>query len=101
MDRKVALLNGFRESTPFTLDLELIGDEATLRIDEDFAGRRVEEELPIAVLLELATGAPQKNDDLLGLTFETTETEVHGLIGVGSGNERFILSKADLAEALK
>ncbi len=101
MDRKVALLNGFRESTPFTLDLELIGDEVTLRIDEDFAGRRVEEELPIAVLLELATGAPQKNDDLLGLTFETTETEVHGLIGVGSGNERFILSKADLAEALK
>lgn len=101
MDRKVALLNGFRESTPFTLDLELNGDEATLRIDEDFAGRRVEEELPIAVLLELATGAPQKNDDLLGLTFETTETEVHGLIGVGSGNERFILSKADLAEALK
>lgn len=101
MDRKVALLNGFRESTPFTLDLELNGDEVTLRIDEDFAGRRVEEELPIAVLLELATGAPQKNDDLLGLTFETTETEVHGLIGVGSGNERFILSKADLAEALK
>jgi hypothetical protein len=101
MDRKVALLNGFRESTPFTLDLELSGDEVTLRIDEDFAGRRVEEELPIAVLLELATGAPQKNDDLLGLTFETTETEVHGLIGVGSGNERFILSKADLAEALK
>ncbi len=101
MDRKVALLNGFRESTPFTLDLELNGDEVTLRIDEDFAGRRVEEELPIAVLLELATGAPQKNDDLLGLTFETTETEVHGLIGVGSGNERFILSKADLTEALK
>jgi hypothetical protein len=101
MDRKVALLNGFRESTPFTLDLELNGDEVILRIDEDFAGRRVEEELPIAVLLELATGAPQKNDDLLGLTFETTETEVHGLIGVGSGNERFILSKADLAEALK
>jgi hypothetical protein len=101
MDRKVALLNGFRESTPFTLDLELNGDEVILRIDEDFAGRRVEEELPIAVLLELATGAPQKNDDLLGLTFETTETEVHGLIGVGSGNERFILSKVELAEALK
>jgi len=101
MDRKVALLNGFRESTPFTLDLELNGDEVTLRINEDFAGRRVEEELPIAVLLELATGTPQKNDDLLGLTFETSETEVHGLIGVGSGNERFILSKADLAEALK
>jgi len=101
MDRKVALLNGFRESTPFTLDLELNGDEVILRIDEDFAGRRVEEALPIAVLLELATGAPQKNDDLLGLTFETTETEVHGLIGVGSGNERFILSKVELAEALK
>ena len=101
MVRKVALLNGFRETTPFTLDIEINEDEATLRIDEDFAGRRVEEELPVAVLSELANGAPQKNDDLLGLTFETTETEVHGLIGVGSGNERFILAKADLAEALK
>jgi len=101
MVRKVALLNGFRESTPFTLDIELDGDTATLHIDQDFAGRKVEEELPLAVLSDLATGAPQKNDDLLGLTFETTEAEVHGLIGVGSGNERFILSKAELAEALK
>lgn len=46
MVRKVALLNGFRESTPFTLDIELDGDTATLHIDQDFAGRKVEEELP-------------------------------------------------------
>ncbi len=87
--------------TPYVLALEADGETVRLEIDEAFAGRRVEEELPRAALVDLLAGGPRRNDDLLGLTLETDGGErVTGLVSVGSGNERFALRREDLAAAL-
>jgi hypothetical protein len=92
-------INGSLSS--FTLSIEPSGDDVWLRIDEDFAGRRVEEELSKAALAELVSGGPQKNFDLLGLTFDTDGGEmVNGLIGIGSGNQRFMVRSEEIRKAL-
>lgn len=92
-------INGSPSS--FTFDIEPSGDDVWLRIDEEFAGRRVEEELTKDSLADLVSGGPKKNFDLLGLTFETDGGEmVNGVVGVGSGNQRFMLRRDDLRAAL-
>jgi hypothetical protein len=93
-------INGVLSS--YLLTLEPSGDDVRLRIDEEFAGRAVEEELSDAALADLVSGGPQKNFDLLGLTFETDGGEmVHALLSVGSGNYRFMFRRKDVIEALR
>ena len=99
---EIPIFNINGSSSRYVLALEPEGDDVWLRIDEEFAGRAVEEELPKEALARLVSGGPQKNFDLLGLTFETDGGEmVKGLIGVGSGNQRFQMRRADVVNVLK
>ena len=87
--------------TPYSLVVEGLGDDVRLTLDAGFAGRDVDEELPCSALAELVSGGARRNDDLLGLSFETDGGElVKGTVGVGSGNERFTVRRDDLAAAL-
>ena len=97
----VPLFTTYGDVTPFVVELTQIGTgNVQLRIDADFSGREVEEELPIEILQRLAGEEPFDYDDLLGLGLKTDGVTVHGLIGIGSGNEKFILQKEDLQAAL-
>ncbi len=87
--------------TPFFLTLAKgRADNVELQIAADFAGRQVEEELPLYVLQQMTGPNPVLNNDLLGLTFESDGKLVQMTIGVGSGNERCSVTCADLAVAL-
>src|SRR5690349_11128392 len=87
--------------TSFFLEIEPSGEDVWLRIEEEFAGRRVEEEMTKASLADLVSGGPKRNYDLLGLTFETDGGDmVNGTVGVGSGNQRFMVPRDDLVAAL-
>ena len=98
----IPIFNFNGSATQFVMELEPSGDDVRLSIDEAFAGRAVEEELSKAALAELVSGGPQKNFDLLGLTFETDGGEmVNGLLSIGSDNQRFKLRRDDLVAALK
>ena len=67
----------------------------------EFVGREVEEEIERSAFEALLAGGPRRNHDLLGLAFETDGGEtVLWTVGVGSGNERFLTRRADLAAAL-
>ena len=97
----VPLFTIYGDATPYALELTPIGaGNIALRIDGDFAGREVEEEMPLDALRLLAAEEPYEYDDLLGLGLKTDGTQVRGLIGVGSGNEPFILHRTDLATAV-
>lgn len=97
----VPIFTAYGDATPFVVELTPIGTgNAQLRIDAAFAGREVEEELPIEVLERLAGEEPFDYDDLLGLGLKTDGQKVQGLIGIGSGNEKFNLQPQDLAAAI-
>ena len=97
----VPLFTPYGDATPFVVELSPIGTgNVQIRIDAAFAGRDVEEELPIEVLERLAGEEPFDYDDLLGLGLKTDGMKVQGLIGVASGNERFNLQREDLAAAV-
>jgi hypothetical protein len=101
MRREIPIETIYGQSSGHTLVLEIDGEVVTLKIDGGFAGRDVDEELPKSALLELTSGGPQKNSDLLGLTLQTDGGElIKGSIGVGSGNQGFAIRKSDLIEAL-
>lgn len=97
----VPIFTAYGDATPFVVELTPIGTgNASLRIEADFAGREVEEELPIEILERLAGEEPFDYDDLLGLGLKTDGQKIHGLIGIGSGNEKFNLQREDLGRAL-
>lgn len=87
--------------TPFTLDLAPNGDGFTLTIPGDFAGRDVEEEVDRPSLERLVAEDGFDYRDLLGLTLTTDGEVIRGLVGVGSGNERFTIERSALASALQ
>ena len=102
MPFEIPIYNINGSSSQYVLSIEPSGDDVWLRIDADFAGRPVEEELSKAALTELVSGGPRQNFDLLGLTFETDGGEmVQGLVSVGSGNQRFLLRRDDVIEVLR
>ncbi len=77
------------------------GDGVQLAINGGLAGREVDEEIGVSALRELLVGGRRRNNDLQGLTFETDGGEsVILTIGVESGNERSVVRREDLAEAL-
>jgi hypothetical protein len=99
------MFNVYGKPTGFTFDLDLIdrkGEDSlcAIRIGQDYAGREVEEEIPLRVLAALAEGSTTSHQDILGLTFESDGNEVKALLGVGSGNERFVLKREDLDAAI-
>ncbi|MGV3618342.1 MAG: hypothetical protein ACO1SV_23700 [Fimbriimonas sp.] len=97
----VPIYTVYGDATPFAIGLDPIGSgNATLTIDGNFAGRDVEEELPIEALVLLAGEEPFSYDDLLGLNLKTDGKRITGLIGVGSGNEPFALHPEDLRAAI-
>lgn len=97
----VPIFTAYGDATPFVVELTPIGTgNASLRIDAAFAGREVEEELPIEILERLAGEEPFDYDDLLGLGLKTNGQKVEGMIGIGSGNERFVLQRDDLVTAV-
>jgi len=82
--------------------LEGDGDAATIaiRIPDSFAGRDVDEEISLADLKRLGGATAYSHQDILGLLLETDGNEVKGRVGVGSGNEEFVLRLSDLNEAI-
>jgi hypothetical protein len=100
MEVKVPIVDGYGVETPFFFEIHKAGDSVEVWIDSSFAGRAVEESVSIAALTALAGDEPFEYRDLLGLTLSTDGSTVSGLIGVGSGNERFQLDKAALQVAL-
>ena len=101
MTQTVQMFDIYGKSTGYSLNLTRL-DEAKLSIviDENFAGREVNEEIAVADLLRLANEANVLHDDILGLILQSEGTEIKGLVGVGSGNERFVVSQADVRSAL-
>ncbi len=98
----VPIFTVYGDETPFYLELFPAGDgQATLRIDGDFAGRQVEEEIPREALDRLASEEPFDYQDILGLRLSTDGKVVTGLIGVGSGNEGFQLERTTLRAAIE
>lgn len=92
---QIPIINAYDEATPYTLDLTIDGDAVRIQVDGAFAGRDVDEELPVADLQALLAADELTNDDLLGFILRSEGDRIHGLIGVGSGNERFSVRKAD------
>jgi len=97
---RVPIIDIYGVATPYFLEIERRGDEANLRIDGSFAGRDVDEDMPLDALRSLAGDSSFSFRELLGLSLETDGSMVKGLIGVGSGNEGFVLAKNALARAL-
>lgn len=97
----VPIFTVYGDATPFVVELTPIGaGNASLRIDASFAGRDVEEELPIEILQRLTSEEPFTYDDLLGLSLMTDGMKIKGLIGIGSGNEQFVLQVEDLKTSI-
>ncbi len=101
MRYEVPMQTVYGEKSGHPLVLEQSGNEIRLTVDGGFAGRDVDEELPKSAFLALLSGGAQRNNDLLGLTLQTDGgPTVTGLIGVGSGNIGFIVSRDDLVAAI-
>jgi hypothetical protein len=96
----ITIIDAHGKPTPYTMDLLPLPDAVQVQISGDFAGRNVEEEVPLAELQRLVDEDGYDYRDLLGLTLTTEGHVVRGLIGIGSGNERFSISRADLAKAV-
>ena len=77
------------------------GDTVVLKLDKAYTGKAVEETFSKAALLPLAGPTFHSMDDVIGFTFESEgDGWIHGLVGVGSGNERFLMKTADFSAAL-
>lgn len=97
----VQIIDAHGRPTSFSLQLTNgTAGNIQINISADFAGRNVDEELPLSVLKNLAGPTPSINNDLLGLTLQSDGENVSILIGVGSGNERCSVTSAALAAAL-
>jgi hypothetical protein len=97
---QIPISNAYGKPTEYTMDLESDGDGVRILIDGGFAGREVDEEVSLGDIAFLLNAEPgYKFEDLLGLILENGGEEIRGIVGVGSGNERFIISKADLQAA--
>jgi hypothetical protein len=87
-------------STPFALQLQISGTWVNLTIDGSFAGRNVDEDIELDNLKRLIDEDDYVHQDILGLILKSAGDTVEGLIGVGSGNERFRVEKDRLRSAL-
>ena len=96
------MFDNYGKPTGYMFELSRI-DETTLglMIDENFAGREVREEISVDDLVRLANEQTGVHDDILGLILQADGAEIKGLVGVGSGNERFVVAKADVLAALE
>ena len=102
MTQSVPMFDVYGKPTGYNFELSKI-DETTLgiTIDENFAGREVQEEISVAELVRLTNEEMGVHDDILGLILQADGAEIKGLVGVGSGNERFVVAKADVFAALE
>jgi hypothetical protein len=101
MTLSVPMSDIYGKATGFTFNLTPVSADWTqITIDEDFAGRSVDEEITNADLLRLVSEEAFTHQDILGLILEADGDLVKGIVGVGSGNERFTLAKAALKAAI-
>jgi|GEM_PF-2158953 hypothetical protein len=100
MSADIPLRNGYFEPTPYVLSASREADEVTVTIDAGFAGRTVEESFAFEDFRRLGGEEPFDFEDVLGLVLRTDGQTITGLIGVGSGNERFAVSREDWNTAL-
>ena len=97
---ELPLQNAFNEPTDFVLEITVDGENVNLAIAREFAGRSVDEDAPRSDLLEFAQVPGKKYEDLLGFILEASDDRIVGLIGVGSGNERFSVDRSQFLAAL-
>lgn len=88
------------KETPYKIHLAGKGNVVAVGIDQDFAGRTVDEELPLQSFEKLLGSEVYKNNDALGFTLETDGLNITGLVGIGSGNERFQLNRDEFEKVV-
>lgn len=97
----IPLFTVHRKESQGTIELSRLNDDLVqINISDDFAGRNVEEELSLEILAKIGGDEPYNCFDLLGLSFETDGAEIKGMVGVGSGNIRFLVTREDWNSAL-
>lgn len=101
MTAKVPLLDAREQPTPYFFEVSPAGADVRVQIDGNYAGRDVDEELSLDSLTRLAAGEAIKNFEALGLTLEGMGEKIHGIIAIGSGNDRFYLRSEELKAALE
>jgi hypothetical protein len=93
---QIPLLTGHGKETLSHIELiALSPDLVQLKIDIDFAGRDVDEEISSEAVKKIGGPEAFRFDDLLGIHFETDGEQINGMVGAGSGNVKFILKRSD------